>query len=65
MTSIFHEPLTFSTENELTLLSELLAAEQFRLLVAIRHTFHREYREELRRRLDLVERMMYRAEKGA
>jgi hypothetical protein len=48
------QPLNFSSE-ELTLLAELLDTEQARLLVGIRHTFHREYRDELHRRLDMVE----------
>ena len=43
---------------ELTVLSELLTAEQARLLVEIRHTDHRTYREELRRRLAIVERLI-------
>lgn len=60
-----HEPLVFSSNDELDLLAELLAAEQARLLVGIRHTFHREYRDELSRRLDLVESLMKRAAKGA
>lgn len=59
------EPLTFSSDPEVSLLTELLEAEQARLLVGIRHTFHREYRDELHRRLDLVERLMKRAGKSA
>jgi len=59
------EPLTFSTAEEVTLLAELLESEHARLLVGIRHTFHREYRDELRRRLDLVERVMKQAGKSA
>ncbi len=59
------EPLTFSTDEEVILLTEMLESEQARLLVGIRHTFHREYRDELHRRLDLVERVMKRAGKGA
>lgn len=43
---------------ELTVLNELLAAEQARLLVEIRHTDHRTYRDELRRRLSVVERLI-------
>lgn len=43
---------------ELTFLSELLTAEQARLLVEIRHTDHRTYREELRRRLAIVEHLI-------
>jgi len=59
------EPLTFSTDEEVNLLTELLDAEQARLLVGIRHAFHREYRDELHRRLDLVERLIKRAGKAA
>jgi hypothetical protein len=59
------EPLSVNGEEELTLLSELLDTEQARLLVGIRHTFHREYRDELRRRLDLVEDLIKRVRKGA
>lgn len=59
------EPLTFSADDEIALLSELLEAEQAKLLVGIRHTFHREYRDELHRRLDLVERVIKRAGKEA
>ena len=54
------EPVSFSNEEELTFLAELLNAEQSRLLVGIRHADHREYRDELRRRLDLAERLMKR-----
>ncbi|MBZ5578454.1 MAG: hypothetical protein LAP40_17970 [Acidobacteriia bacterium] len=43
---------------ELTTLGELLEAEQARLLVEIRHTDHRSYREELRHRLAVVERLI-------
>lgn len=58
-------PVTFSSMEELTYLSETLYAEQARLLVGIRHSFHREYRDELRRRLELVERLISRTVKGA
>jgi hypothetical protein len=40
---------------EVALLSEVLESEYAKLLVGIRHTFHRSYRDELHRRLDLVE----------
>jgi hypothetical protein len=43
---------------ELTVLSQMLEAEQARLLVEIRHTDHRSFREELRRRLAVVERLI-------
>ncbi|HYA17584.1 MAG TPA: hypothetical protein VEF06_08970 [Bryobacteraceae bacterium] len=59
------EPLTISSEEEVTLLAELLDAERARLLVGIHHAFHREYRAELRRRVDLVERLMRRTGKTA
>jgi hypothetical protein len=51
--------VTFNLAGEnLTVLNELLAAEQARLLVEIRHTDHRSYREELRRRLAIVEHLI-------
>jgi len=40
---------------EVTILGELLEAEQARLLVEIRHTDHRSFREELRRKLAVIE----------
>jgi hypothetical protein len=43
---------------ELTILEELLESERSRLLVEIRHTDHRSFREELRRRLDMVEYLL-------
>ena len=43
---------------ELTVLSQILSAEQARLLVEIRHTDHRSFREELRRRLKIIERLI-------
>jgi hypothetical protein len=58
------EPINFSGEEEFTLLTELLDSEQARLLIGIRHTFHREYRDELHRRLDLVERLIKRVGKS-
>ncbi len=44
--------------DELTVLNQLLEAEQARLLVEIRHTDHRSFRDELRRRLGIVERLI-------
>ena len=41
-----------------TVLGQVLEAEQARLLVEIRHTDHRAYREELRRKLAIVERLL-------
>ncbi len=51
------EPLALSSE-EHAILAELLESEQAQLLVEIRHTHHRAYRDELRRRLDLVEKLL-------
>lgn len=45
---------------EIAVLTELLESERSRLLVEIRHTDHRAYREELRQRLDIVERLVAR-----
>lgn len=43
---------------DLTVLSQVLEAEQARLLVEIRHTDHRSFRDELRRRLGVIERLI-------
>ena len=43
---------------ERTVLGQVLEAEQARLLVEIRHTDHRAYRDELRRKLEIVERLL-------
>jgi hypothetical protein len=52
-------PLYFQLAGEeLTVLRELLESEQSRLLVEIRHTDHRTYRDELRHRLDVVEHLL-------
>lgn len=40
---------------ERELLAELLEAERHRLLLEIRHTDHRQFREQLGRRYDMVE----------
>jgi len=57
MNQVTHEALHFSSE-ELAILSELLESAHANLLVEIRHTDHRAYRDELRRRLELVERLI-------
>jgi len=44
--------------DELTILGELLESERSRLLVEIRHTDHRTYRDELRHRLEVVEHLL-------
>jgi hypothetical protein len=52
-------PMSISVESEdLALLKELLDSERDRLLVEIRHTDHRNFRDQLRRRLTVVERLM-------
>jgi len=48
---------------ERAVLNELLETEQARLLVEIRHTDHRSFRENLRRRLDIVERLIEQCER--
>ncbi len=49
---------------ELAVLHGLLETEQARLLVEIRHTDHRSFREDLRRRLEIVERLIEQCERG-
>jgi hypothetical protein len=48
------ESLNLKSE-ERTIVAELLESERAKLLVEIRHTDHRAFRDELRRRLNLVE----------
>ncbi|HXK02659.1 MAG TPA: hypothetical protein VMS37_09675 [Verrucomicrobiae bacterium] len=43
------------SDEELAILSELLESERARLLIEIRHTDHRVFRDELRHRLAVVE----------
>jgi len=59
MDTAIHEPLNVRGE-ELGVLAGLLAAERNKLLVEIRHTDHRSFREELRHRLELVEELSQR-----
>jgi hypothetical protein len=61
MNPIAHEPLNLDGE-ELAILASLLESERAKLLVEIRHTDHRTYREQLRRRLTLVENMIERCQ---
>ena len=49
---------------ELAVLNGLLETEQARLLVEIRHTDHRSFREDLRRKLEIVERLIEQCERG-
>jgi len=52
-------PLYFQMAGEeLTVLNELLESERSRLLVEIRHTDHRAFRDELRHRLEVVEHLL-------
>ncbi len=57
MTAGTGETLRLNSE-EAVVISELLASERARLLIEIRHTDHRTFREELRHRLELVENLM-------
>lgn len=52
-------PLYFQLAGEeLSVLNDLLESERLRLMVEIRHTDHRVFRDELRHRLELVERLL-------
>jgi hypothetical protein len=53
------EPVRLSAE-ELGIVTELLESERAKLLVEIRHTDHRLFRDELRHRLNAVEEMLAR-----
>ena len=59
MNSMTHAPLNLTSE-EFAILAELLETAHTRLLVEIRHTHHRTYRDELRHRLTLVEGLLER-----
>lgn len=50
---------------ERELLAELLEAERHRLLLEIRHTDHRQFREQLGRRYDMVEHLTSRMRQAA
>jgi hypothetical protein len=54
MNATTHEPLNLDAE-QLGILAELLESERAQLLIEIRHTHHRAFRDELRHRLALVE----------
>ena len=54
MSAPAYTPLSLSNE-ELRIVGELLESERAKLLVEIRHTDHRAFRDELRHRLMLVE----------
>ena len=57
MESVSHQPILLNSE-ESELIAELLESERARLMVEIRHTDHRAYRDELRQRLDSVESLL-------
>ncbi|MGQ9634454.1 MAG: hypothetical protein ACUVXB_09425 [Bryobacteraceae bacterium] len=54
-----NEPINL-TDDEKAVLSELLEAERAKLLVEIRHTDSRSYKQGLRQRLDIVEKLISR-----
>lgn len=56
MNEMTHGPLDVSSE-ELEVLADLLESERAKLLIEIRHTDHRSYRDQLRGRLTIVERL--------
>ena len=57
METVTHEPIQLNSE-QAELVAELLESERARLMVEIRHTDHRAYRDELRQRLDAVESLL-------
>jgi hypothetical protein len=57
MDAIYTERLKLGSE-QLEILAELLESERTKLLVEIRHTDHRSYRDQLRRRLEMVEHLL-------
>ncbi|HEY3835055.1 MAG TPA: hypothetical protein VGL72_00715 [Bryobacteraceae bacterium] len=62
-TSRAHAPLDITPE-EMEVLRELLEAARDRLLVEIRHTDHRSFRDELNKRLERVESLLDRCSEG-
>jgi len=63
MNQTTQEPLNLGAD-EFSILAELLESERNRLLVEIRHTDHRAYRDQLRARLALVESLISRCKPG-
>ncbi len=51
------QPITLSSE-QIAALTEVLESERARLLVEIRHTRHRAYRDGLHHKLDLVDQVL-------
>lgn len=58
-----HESLNLDGE-AFAVLTELLESERAKLLIEIRHTHHRTFRDELRHRLNVVEELMERCRTG-
>ena len=58
------EHVSLSPE-ELAILAELLESEHAKLMIEIRHTHHRAFREELRHRLSVVEELVGRLRQAA
>ena len=54
------ERLLHLNSEEFALLAQVLESERAKLLIEIRHTDHRAYREELHRRLTMLEGMVAR-----
>lgn len=46
------------TSGERSILGELVEAERAKLLVEIRHTHHRAFRDDLRERLEAIEKLV-------
>jgi hypothetical protein len=59
MNPAIHEPIKLNSE-ELAVLNELLESERAKLLVEIRHTDHRVFRDQLRQRQAVVEGLIER-----
>jgi hypothetical protein len=59
MNATTYEPLKLNSE-ELAILNQLLESERAKLLIKIRHSYHRAFRNELRGRLNLVEELVER-----
>ena len=57
MNSTTSERLNIANDEQ-AILAELLESERTKLLVEIRHTHHRAYRDELRHRLASVEKLL-------
>jgi ABC-type ATPase involved in cell division len=53
------------TEDQYKLLLEILEREQVKLPVEIRHTVNRSYRDELKRRLQIVDQLVERLRPAA